>query len=76
MSIEDKVLEMVLKSSDKTVQDIKSANNWADAGLDSLMTVEVIMAIEDEFDIEISDENAESIKNFNQLVEFIKGKKQ
>jgi acyl carrier protein len=76
MSIEDKILELILKSSDKTVEDIKSANDWADTGLDSLMTVEVIMAAEDEFDIEISDENAESIKNFNQLVEFIKGKTQ
>jgi len=76
MSIEDKILELILKSSDKTVEDIKSANDWADSGLDSLMTVEVIMAAEDEFDIEISDENAESIKNFNQLVEFIKGKTQ
>ena len=76
MSIEDKILELILKSSDKTAEDIKSANSWSDSGLDSLMTVEVIMAVEDEFDIEISDENAESIKNFNQLVEFIKGKTQ
>lgn len=50
----------------------KSANFADDLGADSLDTVELVMAIEEEFSIEISDEAAENIANLEQAVEFIK----
>ena len=43
-----------------------------DLGADSLDTVELIMALEEEFDTEISDEEAEKIKTVGEAVEFIK----
>jgi len=43
-----------------------------DLGADSLDIVEVIMALEDEFEIEISDEEAEKISTVGDLVEYIK----
>ncbi len=43
----------------------------ADLGADSLDAVELIMAIEDEFDITIDDEVAQSFKTVGQIVEFI-----
>ena len=43
----------------------------ADLGADSLDAVELIMAIEDEFDISIDDEVAQSFKTVGQIVEFV-----
>nr|ARW69349.1 acyl carrier protein [Polysiphonia sp.] len=47
------------------------ANFANDLGADSLDTVELVMAIEEEFDIEIPDEDAEKIATLNQAVNFI-----
>nr|YP_009398479.1 acyl carrier protein [Lophocladia kuetzingii]ARW67665.1 acyl carrier protein [Lophocladia kuetzingii] len=48
------------------------ANFANDLGADSLDTVELVMAIEEEFDIQIPDEDAEKIATLNQAVKFIK----
>ncbi|MGS0973230.1 MAG: acyl carrier protein [Candidatus Izemoplasmataceae bacterium] len=42
-----------------------------DLGADSLDAVELIMAIEDEFDIEINDEEAQKFKTVKQIVDYI-----
>ncbi len=42
-----------------------------DLGADSLDAVELIMAIEDEFDIEVDDEAATKIKKVSDIVEFL-----
>nr|QJH88310.1 acpP [Pterocladia lucida] len=47
------------------------ANFATDLGADSLDTVELVMAIEDEFSIEISDEQAEKISTLQQALDFI-----
>lgn len=46
-----------------------------DLGADSLDAVELIMAIEDSFDIKVSDEVAQSFKTVQQIVSFIEGEK-
>jgi acyl carrier protein len=45
-----------------------------DLGADSLDTVELVMALEEEFDIEIPDEDAEKIRTVGQAVAYIKEK--
>jgi len=42
-----------------------------DLGADSLDTVELVMALEEEFDIEIPDEDAEKIQKGNDAIEYI-----
>jgi len=49
------------------------ANFVTDLGLDSLDTVEVTMALEEEFNIEFNDEDAESIFTIKQAVDKIAG---
>ena len=46
----------------------------SDLGADSLDAVELIMAIEDEFDITINDEVAQSFKTIKEIVDFIESK--
>jgi len=44
-----------------------------DLGADSLDTVELVMALEEEFDLEISDEEAEKLTTVNRVVTYIEG---
>ena len=46
-----------------------------DLEADSLDAVEIIMAIEDEFDVEIPDEDAEGFKNIGDIVRYVEEKK-
>ncbi len=52
---------------------VESASFIADLGADSLDTVELVMAFEEEFEIEIKDEDAEAINTFGDAVNFITG---
>jgi acyl carrier protein len=65
------VAEQLSVEVDKVVP---SANFQNDLGADSLDTVELVMALEEEFDIEIPDEAAESITTIQAAVDFIKAK--
>lgn len=49
-----------------------SANFIDDLGADSLDTVELVMALEEEFEVEIPDEDAENIKTVQDVVNYIK----
>ena len=64
----------LLKNFDK-VQDASKLNAEShfhnDLGLDSLDTVEVVMAIEEEFSIEIPDKEADAIHSVKQAVDYI-----
>ena len=73
MSVEDKVIEIII---DQLGVDEKQVNSEAsfidDLGADSLDTVELVMALEEEFDIEIPDEDAEKIATVQNAVDYIK----
>ena len=75
MSVEEKVKEIIV---DQLGVDEKQVNSEAsfidDLGADSLDTVELVMALEEEFDIEIPDEDAEKIATFQNAVDYIKDK--
>lgn len=48
---------------------------WDEVGADSLDLVEIVMAIEDEFDLEIPDEAVSAMQNMGDLVSYIDGEK-
>ena len=70
--ISDRVRKIVVEhlgvEEDKVVE---SASFIDDLGADSLDTVELVMAFEEEFGIEIPDDAAESIRTFGDAVKFI-----
>ena len=72
MSVEEKVREIIVDQlgvDDKQVT--ASAIFIDDLGADSLDTVELVMALEEEFDIEIADEDAEKIAKVQDAIDYI-----
>jgi acyl carrier protein len=73
MSVDKKVREIVAEQLGKDVNDITTGASFIDdLGADSLDIVELVMKMEEEFGIEIPDEEAEKIKTVNDVVEYIK----
>ena len=72
MSVEEKVKEIIVDQLgvDEN-QVVKSASFIEDLGADSLDTVELVMALEEEFDVEISDEDAEKISKVQDAIDYI-----
>jgi len=71
-TIEERVKKIVAENLGKKVSEVRNDALFIDdLGADSLDTVEVVMALEDEFDIEIPDEEAEKITSVQQAIEFV-----
>ena len=71
-SIEESVIKMVAEQLGVKEEDVKSTSSFVeDLGADSLDTVELIMALEEEFDAEIPDEEAEKISTVQDAISYI-----
>ncbi len=71
-SIEERVIKMVAEQLGVKEDDVKPDSSFVDdLGADSLDTVELIMALEEEFDTEIPDEEAEKITTVQQAIDYI-----
>lgn len=71
----EKVKKIVVEQLSVEEHKVNPAASFADdLGADSLDTVELVMALEEEFDIEIPDEAAEKITTIQQAVDYIKEK--
>ena len=74
MSVEEKVKEIIVDQLGVDEKQVKSEASFIDdLGADSLDTVELVMALEEEFDVEIRDEDAEKIASVQNAVDYIKG---
>ena len=68
----EKIKNLLAEQLDSDENDMTMDTDIAkDLGADSLDVVELLMAIEDEFDIEVPDEEIENIKTIGDLVEYI-----
>jgi acyl carrier protein len=71
-SIEERVVKIVAEQLGVNEGEVtKSASFVNDQGADSLDTVELVMALEEEFDCEIPDEEAEKITTVQQAIDYI-----
>ena len=72
-NIEQRVKKIVAEQLGVNEADVKSESSFVnDLGADSLDTVELVMALEEEFETEIPDEEAEKIATVQQAVDYIK----
>ena len=72
MSVEKKVKEIIVEQLGVTPDEVTNEASFVeDLGADSLDTVELVMAFEEEFGLEISDEDAEKIKTVQDAVSYI-----
>ena len=72
----DKIKEIIMEQLQVAESEITMETNlMKDLSADSLDAVEIIMAIEDEFGIEIPDEEAETIQTVQDLVRFVEDNK-
>ncbi len=70
--IEQRVKKIVIEQLSANEADVKNASSFVDdLGADSLDTVELVMALEEEFDCEIPDEEAEKITTVQQAIDYV-----
>ena len=76
MSIEEKVKELVVEQLGVSADEVKPESSFVESlGADSLDLTELIMAMEEEFGVEISDEDAQQIQKVQDAISFIEKKK-
>jgi len=70
-----KIIELIVEQLDADSDNISDDDSFMDdLGADSLDTVELIMAFEEEFDIEIPDEDAENIRTVGDVLKYLEDK--
>ena len=71
--LEQKVKKIIAEQLGKDVEDIKNEASFIeDLGADSLDTVELVMALEDAFKVQIPGEQQENLRTVQQAIDFIK----
>ena len=71
-SVENRVKKIVAEQLGVNEPEIKNESTFVDdLGADSLDTVELVMALEEEFETEIPDEEAEKIASVQQAIDYI-----
>jgi acyl carrier protein len=72
MSVEEKIKKIICEQLEVNEKDVVPEASFVDdLGADSLDQVELIMAMEEEFDISISDEEAEKIVTVRDAIEYV-----
>ncbi len=72
MSVEERVKSIIVEQLGVDAEEVNPEASFVDdLGADSLDTVELVMALEEEFEIEIPDEDAEKITTVQQAIDYI-----
>ena len=75
MSLQPKVLKIIEEQLGVDRERVKPESSFIDdLGADSLDIVELVMAMEEEFEIEIPDEDAEKLRTVQDVMKYLQGK--
>ncbi len=73
--VQKRIVELIAEQLDRDISEITPEMSFADdLGADSLDLVELIMTVEEEFNVEIPDEEAEKIKKVQDAIDFVAAK--
>ena len=73
MSIEDKIISIIAEKLNLSKDQVKPEASFVDdLGADSLDLVELVMAMEEEFGMEVPDEDAEKLRTVKDVIEYVK----
>ncbi len=73
VEIEEKVIQIVMEQMSVDKNEVSRETSFVnDLNADSLDTVELVMELEDEFDLTIPDEEAEKLKTVGEAIEYIR----
>ena len=76
MDIQKEIITLIAEQMNIKAENIKTRNNIIDdLKADSLDVVEIVMTIEEKFEISIPDEEAEKMKTIQDLIDFVKNNK-
>ena len=76
MDIQKEVIDLIAEQMNVKAENIKPENNIIDdLKADSLDVVEIVMTIEEKFELSIPDESAEKMKTIQDLIDFVKKNK-
>ena len=74
MAVDERVKKIIAEQLGLEEEDVTlEASFVEDLGADSLDTVELVMAFEEEFELEISDEDAERMKKVKDVIKYLRG---
>jgi len=75
VDVQKRIIELIAEQLERDPSEITPEMSFADdLGADSLDLVELIMTVEEEFNIEIPDDEAEKIKFVNDAIEYVKAR--
>lgn len=74
--IYDKIKDIIVDQLGVEEEEVTPETAFGDLNADSLDIVELIMALEEEFDLEIPDEEAEKLTTVQAAVDYVKSKKE
>ncbi len=75
MSVEEKVIEIIAQKLNLSKDQIKPEASFVDdLGADSLDLVELVMAMEEAFGMEVPDEDAEKLRTVKDVLEYVKSR--
>jgi len=75
MAVEERIRQLIVEQLGVSVEEIRPEVSFLDdLGADSLDIVELVMAMEEEFDVEIPDDDAEKIQTIGDAFAYIKEK--
>ncbi len=75
MSVEEKVIDIIVEKLNVPRKKVKPEASFIDdLGADSLDLVELVMAMEEAFDMEVSDEEAEKLRTVKDVIDYVKAR--
>ena len=72
VGLQEKVAAIVAEQLDKEVVEVEQARSFAQVGADELDCIEIVMRLEEEFGLEINDDDAENLVSVTAMVKYLK----